>query len=152
MPGGGSGDFGWIALVDVHTLDIRETLIGKPIDPPDGPPGAAGPVSKLEIEERAQRVAAGFLEIHREDPLRVLAEAQPTYASDATLEPLSGSATGQNPKIEFAAFDRVAGRIAIGVLGPARRHLVVGETSISRSVSASLAELRLLVRASEGGA
>jgi hypothetical protein len=151
MPGGGSVDFAWIALVDVHTLDIRETLIGKPIDSPDDPSGGAGPVSKLEIEERAQRVAAGFLEIHREDPLRVLAEAQTTYASDATLEPLSG-ATGQNPKIEFAAFDRVAGRIALGVLGPARRHLVVGETSISRSVSGSLAELRPLVRTSEGGA
>ena len=130
--------------MDVHTLDVHETLIGSA--------GSAHATSKSDIEERAQRLATGFLEIFHQDPLRLLAEARPTYASDAAIDPLPAGPGGPHPKIEFAAFDRVTGRISLGVLGPARRHLVVGETAINRSVSASLAELRPLVLASEGGA
>jgi hypothetical protein len=139
----GETEFLWVAGVDVATLTVRSL----------SSPGLAP-----ETEERAQRLAAAFLEFYREDPLRELAEAREPFATDPALEflppliPPAPATPKEETKTEFAAFDRASDRVALGVLGPRRHRLVLAEIRGGKGIAGALSRLRPLARSAEGAA
>jgi hypothetical protein len=141
-PAVGETEFLWVAGVDVATLTVR---------------ALSSPALAPETEERAQRLAAAFLEFYREDPLRELAEAREPFATDPALEflpPLIAppAPAKEEAKTEFAAFDRADDRVALGVLGPRRHRMVLAEIRGGKGIAGALARLRPLARSAEGAA